>query len=294
MNNQNLARNNPDFQDDGSTSLVMPTIMTGTTSTPENEFLVRLRELEETNGNLEILLEQSSKKLTEVVATNAKFIRIIAHDLRSPFSSIMGILEILKESLHDYNIDEIENYINIASESANRTLNLLDNLVVWTVLQNKEKSFNPVKVNLYELIELELENFSNSARQKGISSKNSIGMSLDVSADVQMIKTVLRNLINNAIKYTNNNGKIKVSAIKRGQFIEVSIQDTGIGIPQKMQEELFNKQEFHSTEGTNHEQGTGLGLLLCMEFIELHGGQIRFISEPGKGSTFFFTLPKYK
>jgi two-component system sensor histidine kinase/response regulator len=294
VNNQNLARNNPDFQDDGSTSLVMPTIMTGTTSTPENEFLVRLRELEETNGNLEILLEQSSKKLTEVVATNAKFIRIIAHDLRSPFSSIMGILEILKESLHDYNIDEIENYINIASESANRTLNLLDNLVVWTVLQNKEKSFNPVKVNLYELIELELENFSNSARQKGISSKNSIGMSLDVSADVQMIKTVLRNLINNAIKYTNNNGKIKVSAIKRGQFIEVSIQDTGIGIPQKMQEELFNKQEFHSTEGTNHEQGTGLGLLLCMEFIELHGGQIRFISEPGKGSTFFFTLPKYK
>jgi len=294
VNNLNQARNNPGQQNESSKSLVMPAIMNEISTTPGNEFLSRLRELEEINSNLEIQLEQSSIKLAEVIKTNAKFIRIIAHDLRSPFSSIIGILEILKESIHDYDINEIENYINIASESANRTLNLLDNLVVWTVLQNKEKSFIPVRINIHELIIQELENLNTFYRQKGISIGNSTAPGLYANADIQMVKTILRNLIINAIKYTNKGGEILISASSRKQFIEISVEDNGVGISLKTQGELFKKQEFHSTEGTNHEQGTGLGLLLCKEFVELHRGKIWFVSEPGKGSTFFFTLPNYK
>ncbi|MBK7215197.1 MAG: hypothetical protein IPH88_18295 [Bacteroidales bacterium] len=118
---------------------------------------IKMQQIAERNAYLESQAEALTIKLTEVVATNTKFISIIAHDLRSPFNSIIGILEILKDSLNDYNPEEIEKYINIVSESANRTLNLLDNLLVWTVSQNKEKNFNPVKVNLYNLVQDEFK-----------------------------------------------------------------------------------------------------------------------------------------
>ncbi len=278
---------------ESSKLLVVPCATSNSSSFSDKQLLYRLREMEELNTSLEILVEQRTSKLLEIVSTNGKFLSIIAHDLRSPFSSIIGILELLKLSLKEFNKDEIEEYINLVYNSANNTLVLLDNLLVWAVSQNKEKNFKPVKINLYELLREEIENLKTLARQKQIAISHSIKPDLNVTADLQMVKTILRNLINNAIKYTNINGEIAINACEIKQFVEVSVKDNGIGISSENQRKLFKIDTFHSTPGTHDEKGTGLGLLLCKEFVELHGGNIRIESEAGKGSRFAFTLPHY-
>lgn len=259
----------------------------------ENDLLSRLQEMEERNSNLEKLVEQRTKKLNEVVATNTKFLSIIAHDLRSPFCSILGVLEILKVRVNEFNKNEIDNYVDIAYNSANGTLNLLDNLLAWTISQNNGKNFKPVKINLLGLLKDEIESINTSARQKQITLNHSIAPNLNIAADIQMVRTVLRNLISNAIKYTNTGGKITISASERKQYVEIAVKDNGIGISFEARRNLFKIDGFHSKAGTNNEKGTGLGLLLCKEFIEMHGGDIRVESAQGRGSKFIFTLPHY-
>ena len=259
----------------------------------ENHYLLRLIEMEELNTQLKNTLDQRTKKLNEVVATNTKFISIIAHDLRTPFVSILGVLEILRESINDYSIIEIEKYIGMVSNSANRSLNLLDNLLAWTISQSKEKSFNPVKINLFELLVDEIDNMDTLAKQKQIFLNHSIAPNVNVTADIQMVKTILRNLIGNAIKYTNSGGEINISAKENKQFIEIVVKDNGIGISLENQKNLFKSDVYHTSLGTKSEHGTGLGLLICTEFVQLHGGNIWIESELGKGCEFKFTLPHY-
>ena len=259
----------------------------------ENDLLSRLQEMEDRNSNLEKLIEQRTKKLNEVVATNTKFLSIIAHDLRSPFCSILGVLEILKVRVNEFNKNEIDNYVDIAYNSANGTLNLLDNLLAWTISQNNGKNFKPVKINLLGLLKDEIESINTSARQKQITLNHSVAPNLNIAADIQMVRTVLRNLISNAIKYTNTGGKITISASERKQYVEIAVKDNGIGISFEARRNLFKIDGFHSKAGTNNEKGTGLGLLLCKEFIEMHGGDIRVESAQGRGSKFIFTLPHY-
>jgi signal transduction histidine kinase len=265
----------------------------GSTTISEKKLLSRLQELDELNTSLELLVEQRTAKLVEIVSTNAKFLSIIAHDLRSPFSSIIGILELLKMSLKEFNKNEIEEYVNIVYNSANNTLTLLDNLLVWAVSQNKEKNFKPIKINLYELLREEIDNLKTLASQKQITLRHTIKPDLNVTADIQMAKTILRNLISNAIKYTNIKGEIVIDAAEVKQYVEIAIKDNGIGMSKEDQKKLFKIDSFHSTPGTHDEKGTGLGLLLCKEFVELHGGNIRINSETGKGSRITFTLPHY-
>jgi signal transduction histidine kinase len=259
----------------------------------EKKLLLQLREMEELNARLELLVEQRTSKLVEIVSTNGKFLSIIAHDLRSPFSSIISILELLKLSLKEFNKDEIAKYVDIVYNSANNTLILLDNLLVWAVSLNKEKNFKPVKINLCNLLREEIDSLKTLANQKQITLKHSINPDLNVAADIQMVKTILRNLISNAIKFTNINGEIIVNATELKQFVKVEVKDNGIGISAENQKKLFQIDAFHSTPGTHDERGTGLGLLLCKEFVELHGGNILIDSEAGKGSRFAFTLPHY-
>jgi signal transduction histidine kinase len=280
-------------ESENSKSLDLSVKTSATASASEKNLRIRLRELEETNISLKLLVEQRTSKLIDIVSTNGKFLSIVAHDLRSPFSSIIGILELLKLSLKEFNKEEIEEYINIVYNSANNTLSLLDNLLKWAVSQNKEKNFNPVKINLYELLREEVESIRTSARQKQIAISHSIEPGMNVTADIQMVRTILRNLINNAIKYTNINGEIKINACELNKFVEVTVIDNGIGISAENLRKLFKIDAFHSTPGTHNEKGTGLGLLLCKEFVELHGGSIRIESETGKGSKFLFTLPHY-
>jgi len=259
----------------------------------KNHLLFQLQEMKEINSNLEKIVIESNVKLDEVISTNAKFLSILAHDLRSPFQSIIGALDLLQESFDDYDIKEIENYINIASNSAFTTLRLLDNLLSWTSSQNKEKNFNPVKVNLLEAIRFEIESIHILANQKLITVSSDVSPDLYVTADLQMVKTILRNLIGNAIKYSYLGGEITIIANENHQFAEIDVVDNGVGITQNAQRELFQRNELHSTKGTNNENGTGLGLLLCKEFVDVHGGIIWIESEPGKGSKIKFTLPRY-
>ena len=278
---------------ESSKSLNLSVPIPGTGTVTEKQLLLQLREMEEINTSLELLVEQRTNKLVEIVSTNGKFLSIIAHDLRSPFSSIIGILELLKMSLKEFNKNEIEEYVDIVYNSANNTLVLLDNLLVWAVSQNKEKNFKPVKINLYELLREEIESLKTLASQKHITLNHLIKPDVNVTADLQMVKTILRNLISNAIKYTNVNGEIVINACELKKYVEVTVKDNGIGISDENMRKLFKIDAFHSTPGTQDEKGTGLGLLLCKEFVELHGGNIRIESEAGKGSIFSFTLPHY-
>ncbi len=259
----------------------------------EKNLIMQIQELKQINTSLELKVELRNSKLIEIISTNGKFLSIVAHDLRSPFSSIIGILELLKLSLKEFNKDEIEEYINLVYKSANNTLVLLDNLLQWAITQNIEKTFKPVKINLYDLLFEEIESLKTLAQQKQIIMVEEIEPGLNVTADLQMVKTILRNLISNAIKFTNRYGKIEISATGNKQFVEVAIHDNGIGISAEDKMKLFKVEVLHSTPGTHNEKGTGLGLLLCKEFIELHGGNLLLESEEGNGSRFAFTLPQY-
>jgi len=259
----------------------------------EKKLMLRLNELEEVNSQLEKLVEERTAKLADVVATNAKFLSVLAHDLRSPFQSIIGALDLLQEGYNDNDKIEIDTYIQMATNSANTTLRLLENLLSWTSIQNTEKNFNPVKIDLHEVVLSEIESFSPSASQKLITLNHTIKPRLFATADLQMVKTILRNLINNAIKYSYIGGEIIISAIKKDKFVEIDVKDYGVGISQNAQRDLFQHTELHSTRGTKNEYGTGLGLMLCKEFVKMHGGIIRIESESGKGSKISFTLPRY-
>ena len=288
-----LSKKGVYFKDKTSKSLKKRLSASGDVSFSEKQLLSRLHDMEERNTSLELLAGQRTGKLLEIISTNGKFLSIIAHDLRSPFSSILGILELLKLSLKEFNKAEIKEYIDIVYNSANNTLTLLDNLLDWAVSQNIEKTFKPVKINVYELLHEEIDSLKTLALQKQITMSYTVEPALNVTADLQMVKTIFRNLINNAIKYTHAYGKIVITAVEDKQFIEVTIKDNGIGISEEDRKKLFKIDSFHSTPGTRDEKGTGLGLLLCKEFVELHGGNIRIESKAGIGSKFAFTLPHY-
>lgn len=260
---------------------------------PENSLKVRLHEIEEVNVQLKNRVDEDTKKLSEVISTNAKFLSIIAHDLRNPFNSIIGVLDLLSNNFNDFNKDELEELIHLASSSASNTLKLLEDLLKWTISQSKGKSINPVKIDLNKIVTDEFEIFNISAARKQLSLEHSIDPKLFLTADIQMVKAILRNLISNAIKYSNAGGVIFISAIEGKRFVEIWVKDNGIGISQNAQKKLFKAEEFHSTIGTSNEQGTGFGLLFCKEFIEMHGGKIWVESETGSGSVFKFTLPHY-
>jgi len=299
MNNKKSIKNNfdpqekPTSEDTGNPLYVSYYDPAGEKKLPEDLLLLRLQQMEDRNTRLEDQIEQDHVKLSEVVNTNNKFLSLLAHDLRSPFNEIIGVLDLLNDSFDSLDKTEITKFINIALNSSTKTLTLLDNLLAWTITQNKEKNFNPVKINLFNVATDELENFNTLANQKGITLHQCVLPNTYVTADLQMVKAIFRNLISNSIKYSSHGGKIIISATQGEQFIEIEVTDNGIGISPKMLKSLFKVDEFYSTAGTEHEQGTGLGLLFCKEFIEMHGGNISIESEPNKGCKVKFELPHY-
>lgn len=278
---------------EGNISHGKKSVIASRDSVAHNETHLRLRELEELNTHLHDRAEQEKIKLSEAIAGNMKFLSIIAHDLKSPFCSILAGLELLKASLANYNIDEIEKYADFAYNSTNRGIALLDNLLSWAMIQNlQQNNINLVEVNLHELLCDEVEIFDNISRQKNLQIINSVAPYINVNSDSQMVRTILRNLISNATKFTKPGGKIIISAFEKGDYVEVEIEDNGVGIPENVQAELFKTNQMFSTKGTNNEQGTGLGLILCKEYIELLGSELIIWSKPETGSRFAFTLPR--
>jgi len=238
--------------------------------------------------------KKTENSLKELIATKDKLFSIIAHDLRSPFNSIIGFSELLIDNSDDILLEDSEQYIKIINSAAKNTLILLDNLLNWAKSQTGQLSFKPEKI-LFSAVVQEIITLSKTiAKSKNITLECSCSDNLEIFADVNMLNTVVRNLISNAIKFTNIGGHIKVSAELKQDHVEITISDNGIGINKEKCSELFSITSNTTTLGTADENGSGLGLVLCKEFIQKNNGDIWVESEENKGSNFIFSLPTYK
>jgi len=240
----------------------------------------------------EATLKENEVRLHELIATKDKFFSIISHDLKNPFNSILGLSNLLVEQIQEKNFDRIEEYAAIIQKSSIQVFDLLVNLLEWSRLQTGRIEFSPEYVEMVSLINEVTELFGDSVRQKSITIFKELPRNMLIFADKAMISTILRNLISNAIKFTHPQGQIVISAESKKDKVIIAISDNGMGIKNENIEKLFRIAENQTTLGTKNERGTGLGLILCKEFIEKHGGKIRVESEVGKGSKFYFTILK--
>lgn len=238
------------------------------------------------------IIENDNKELQNVNATKNKLISVMAHDLRNHFNAILGFSNILKEADFNLNSKEGKQYINILNEQAEDTNNLLESLLMWSRTQSNQIIFMPEKIDLEVLFAETLESLKNIGKIKNIKINYSINVQNELLADKNMLTTILRNLVSNSIKFTPSKGSIDIIALERLDNFEFIVKDNGIGLKEENKKTLFKQEVKKSTPGTNNEKGTGLGLLLCKEFIEKHKGEIWVNSKPGKGSEFIFTIPK--
>lgn len=256
----------------------------------EDEVIAIVRDISE-RKRAEEALKESEKRFRELNATKDKFFNIIAHDLKNPFNAIVGFSNILAEQLKDKEYANVEQYTDIIRQSSYRAINLLKNLMDWARSQTGRMEYSPEYFEVTSLINEVVELLGDSALQKNITLVKELPAKSPVIADKAMISTVLRNLVSNAIKFTKQGGKIVIAAEIKPTELLVSVADDGVGISKEVISKLFRIDESISTEGTAHEEGTGLGLILSKEFIEKHRGRIWVESEQGIGSKFLFTLP---
>ena len=234
-------------------------------------------------------IKLKNEQLLEANYDKDRFISILAHDLKSSFNSILGFLELLQKNIRIYEIEKIEKQINIVNSSAQNTFNLLEDILMWARTKSGKISFNPSNINFTAVCNEVIETVNLTASSKNISIKHYLDEQIIVFADIDMLKAVLRNLISNAIKFSNPGGQIVILHKKRPSKIAFSIIDKGIGISPDKVESLFKTSQ--TTKGTRNEGGTGFGLTLCKDCIERQGGEIWVTSELGNGSVFSFTLP---
>lgn len=237
-------------------------------------------------------LKQINKELEILNATKDKLFSVIAHDLKNPFNIIIGYSSFLIDEYSDQMTDEIKVSISSIYKSSSSAYELLQNLLVWSRSQIGGLKCQPQKINLNKILKENFNLYENNVNSKELTLINNVNENQYAFADENMINTVFRNLLSNAIKFTDNGGKVSVSAEEKNNFIEIHIKDTGVGISRDDISKLFRQDIYYSTTGTNKEKGTGLGLILCKDFIEQNGGEIFVESEVGKGSSFTFTLPK--
>lgn len=237
-------------------------------------------------------LELLNQQLKELNASKDKFFSIIAHDLKSPFNAIIGFSNLMTGQVHNKNYDAVEEYAAIIKNASFRAMSLLMNLLEWANSQTGRMGYNPEYIELMETIEEVIELSKDFASQKSIAILKDLPESLIAFVDKDMISAILRNLISNAIKFSFPGGQLTISSETTKDEIKVAVSDNGVGLKKEAICKLWRIDESYSTIGTNNEKGTGLGLLLCKEFIDKHGGKIGVESEPGIGSRFYFTLPK--
>jgi PAS domain S-box-containing protein len=239
----------------------------------------------------ELALKESGNKLLQLNLDKDRFISILGHDLKSPFNNILGFSEILTTEINSLNSDEIREIAGNINKSAKITNNLLEDILIWARAQQGSIPFKPQNLSLSVTFSNILEILNPSAFAKKITIYDSSVDHINAYADIDMLKTILLNLISNAIKFTNSCGKISIKAEQNTENVTISVSDNGIGISPDSLPKLFDISEVLTTKGTAGETGTGLGLLLCKEFVEKHGGKIWVESEFEKGSEFKFTLP---
>lgn len=239
---------------------------------------------------------QLSEKNGELITLNKdrnKFFSIITHDLRSPFHPIIGYSDLVINDINSLSRSEIKDYVSNINVSAKKVYDLLDNLLQWLGLHTGRMEFKPVKVDLKEELDKAIDLFQNNIDDKSISIDLSIEESKTVYADRSMLGIILRNLISNAIKFSDVNNNIEIKTSNKNGYVALAVTDNGIGISKERLNSIFN-DEMKSTKGTKNESGTGLGLVLSKEMTERHGGEFFIDSEEDKGTTVSFTLPVYK
>ena len=234
---------------------------------------------------------QAEEALREANASKDKFFSIIAHDLRSPFTGLIGITGLLVENLEIFPQEKLAKIVSRLHASVETTYALLTNLLAWSRLQRGLMDCVPDRLSLTYIAEKNTCLFTATAEQKQITLKNLVPQGTMAYADPTMVDAVIRNLLSNAVKFTPAGGTIEVSAHAVEDRIELAVADSGIGMRPEALEKLFRIDVKSSHRGTDGEEGTGLGLILCKEFVEKNGGTIRVTSEVGKGTTFVFTLP---
>ena len=239
----------------------------------------------------EYKLKKYSEELESLNSSKDKFFSIISHDLRNPFNSLLGFSELLANNIEDLTEQEIKDSAKTLNRTAHNLFNLLTNLLEWSKLQNGTFKIEKTEIILSEVINYTLDAFSESIRAKDIAIMRETESEVKVFADRNMIDSAVRNLISNAIKFSNTGGIITIGCIANGKAAELFVTDSGVGIPEEDQERIFKIEKQFSTEGTNNEKGTGFGLLLCKEMVEKNGGSIRFKSKKDEGSTFTISLP---
>lgn len=237
-------------------------------------------------------VNEYTKELQYLNQSKDKFFSIIAHDLKNPFNSLLGFSELLMKNKSEFTEEEIDDLIKRIYNSSKNTYQLLENLLQWSRSQTGRIDFQPTEFDLLVVVNECLALLLNEAHRKSIRIESNIKDEQTVYADFNMVETILRNLITNAIKFSAEGGFIKLESQKvDDKLLAVSITDNGVGIPDGISENIFKIDSHHSTLGTNNESGTGLGLILCKEFVEKNGGTITVESKEGEGSKFTFTLP---
>lgn len=236
-------------------------------------------------------LEKVNSHLKELNSTKDKFFSIIAHDLKNPFGAILGFAELLSLNYEQISEEKRRDFIKIIFKSSQNLFDLLENLLLWSRSQTNRIRFEPMSFSLNPLIEENILLHQDMYQNKKIEVDFTQPEYYDVFADKNMVNTVIRNLISNAIKFTRNGGRISISLSKEGSFVVVSISDNGLGMSEKEASQLFRVDTHSTREGTAGEVGTGLGLIICKEYIDKHQGKIWVRSSEGKGSTFYFTVP---
>jgi signal transduction histidine kinase len=237
-------------------------------------------------------IKLKNEQLLRINAEKDKFFSIIAHDLRSPFNGFLGLTQIMTDELPDLTMDEIQSIALSMKNSATNLFSLLENLLHWARIQQGLIPFTPEVVELLSVVNESLAIVMESAKSKGIVIACNVPGDIEVFADINALQVVIRNLVSNAVKFTHKDGKISVLAKTIGdKSVEISVQDTGIGMSRAMVDNLFRFDVQTGRKGIEGEPSTGLGLLLCKEFVEKHGGKLWAESEEVKGSVFHFTIP---
>lgn len=242
----------------------------------------------------EVAQAERQQTLEEMNRTKNLFFSIVAHDLKTPLHTILGFTDLLINAYDSFEVDETKRLIKATNYSAQNLNNFLDGLLTWVQSQLKGTQLELSQFNITDKVKHELQLLQESIEAKGLHIKNNIDFSDDIEAEATMISTVIRNLVANAVKFSHRNGTIELNSHVHLNNLVIEIKDNGVGIRKESQEKLFSTDVKTSSTGTESEKGTGLGLLICKEFIDKHLGRIWVESEPNKGSSFFFSLPLEK
>ena len=236
-------------------------------------------------------LEDTLLELKKMNIDKDRFLKIISHDLKNPFNTLLGFSQLLLKNIHKYDRNKIEKQLKIINETMSKTYVLLDDLVIWSKSQSGKLPFNPQKLNFDRICQEVIYSLEGGAKFKSISIHLRENESINLFVDYNMLKTILRNLISNAIKFTDSNGSISISSEKGEEEIIITVSDNGRGISEENLKKLWQDSVEHTTLGTNKEKGSGMGLKICKEFVDKHAGRIWVESELGKGSKFKFSIP---